>query len=342
MIHCSHARTPRVSVIVPIYNVELYLPRCLDSIIQNTYRNLEIICVNDGSSDNCLSILREYERQDNRIIVIDKENGGLSAARNAGMDVASGDFIAFIDSDDWIHPQYFETLLYFQQKLNADLTIAKHEISHNTEPDYASLPDYASIDAQTIDAHTFTRIRFTRNYVWGRLYRASLLKQHRFIEGAYYEDTPFNLILVCGNENIRIALISHPLYFYFMRASSIVHSIPIVHAFDVCEHYLAHTTFASSDLQKAVFMEQTLKKCLAIRYQASLERDTGTLARCRTMIQQALPIYTSSKTVAAKHKLRFTLLAMFPLIYRIFRLIDDPSLFTWERSIKAKRKDSTK
>ena len=90
----------KISVIVPVYNVEPYLERCLDSIIQNTYRNLEIICVNDGSTDNCGAILDRYAEQDDRFVVIHKENGGLSSARNSGMDVATGEFIAFIDSDD--------------------------------------------------------------------------------------------------------------------------------------------------------------------------------------------------------------------------------------------------
>ena len=104
-------RENMISVIIPVYNTEVYLPRCLDSIINNDYRNLEIICINDGSTDNSLSVLREYEKEDERIIVIDVPNGGVSNARNIGLDMASGEFIAFVDSDDWVHRQYFSVLV---------------------------------------------------------------------------------------------------------------------------------------------------------------------------------------------------------------------------------------
>lgn len=102
-----------VSVIIPIYNTARYLPRCLESIRNSDYKNLEIICINDGSTDNCLEILQEYKNKDNRILVIDVPNGGVSKARNIGLDYATGDYICFIDSDDWIHRQFFSALLLF-------------------------------------------------------------------------------------------------------------------------------------------------------------------------------------------------------------------------------------
>ena len=91
-----------ISVIVPVYNVENYLGKCLDSLINQTYKDIEIICINDGSTDNSLNILREYEQMDSRIIIIDQKNGGLSNARNIGLKEAAGEYIMFVDSDDWI------------------------------------------------------------------------------------------------------------------------------------------------------------------------------------------------------------------------------------------------
>ena len=112
-----------ISVIIPVYNTAPYLPRCLDSVINNDYKNLEIICVNDGSTDSSPEILRGYEKNDSRIKVFDVKNGGVSRARNIGLDSASGEYIAFIDSDDWIHRQYFDILIDFaqEQKANNDL-----------------------------------------------------------------------------------------------------------------------------------------------------------------------------------------------------------------------------
>ena len=98
----------KISVIVPVYNVESYLARCVDSILAQTYQNLEIILVNDGSRDASGSICDAYAQKDSRITVIHKENGGLSSARNAGIDAASGEYLTFVDSDDWIEPQTYE------------------------------------------------------------------------------------------------------------------------------------------------------------------------------------------------------------------------------------------
>mgnify|MGYP004582438397 FL=1 len=102
----------KISVCVPFYNIESYVSRCLNSILNNTYRNIEVICVNDASTDNTLKILRKYEERDSRVIIIDKKtNEGLPSARNSALARCTGDFIAIIDGDDWIHKQYFEVLL---------------------------------------------------------------------------------------------------------------------------------------------------------------------------------------------------------------------------------------
>ena len=115
-----------ISVIIPVYNVQDYLPRCLDSVINNSYRNLEIICVNDGSTDRGLEILRDYEKKDSRIHVFSKKNGGLSSARNEGLKHCTGKWVAFIDSDDWIHKNYFEVLLNHQKENDYDVVVCNY------------------------------------------------------------------------------------------------------------------------------------------------------------------------------------------------------------------------
>lgn len=114
----------KVSVIIPIYNVDQYLTKCLESVINQTYKNLEIICVNDCSSDNSYTILEEYFQKDNRIKIIYREkNGGLSAARNSGLDVATGEYIYFIDSDDWIGLDYIDGMVKAIEKANTDIVL---------------------------------------------------------------------------------------------------------------------------------------------------------------------------------------------------------------------------
>lgn len=102
--------TEKITVIVPVYNVENYLEKCLDSLINQTYKNLEIIVINDGSTDNSGEICQEYAQKDNRIVYIEKENGGQSEARNMGLDRMTGSYVTFVDSDDWVELDYVETL----------------------------------------------------------------------------------------------------------------------------------------------------------------------------------------------------------------------------------------
>ena len=129
-----------LSVIVPIYNVESYLPRCLKSIINQTYRNLEIICVDDGSTDNSGVIAEEYAKRDKRIKVIHKENGGLVSARKAGVLNASGEYLTYVDSDDWIEQTMYEDLLFLAKKEDADIVTSGDIRDYGTynveEPEY--------------------------------------------------------------------------------------------------------------------------------------------------------------------------------------------------------------
>ena len=116
--------TVKFSIITPVFNTESYLEQCLESILNQTYKNFEIICINDASTDNSLSILKDYAKNDSRIRIINKENGGISAARNSGINAAMGDFLSFIDSDDWIDLDFFEKLYLAAKKYSADIAAA--------------------------------------------------------------------------------------------------------------------------------------------------------------------------------------------------------------------------
>ena len=125
--------SPKISVILPVYNVEKYLRKCLDSVINQTYKNLEIILVNDGSTDNSGKICEEYALNDKRIKVIHKENGGISSARNAAIDIAKGQYITFIDSDDDVELDYIGYLYDILKKFNCKMSVCTHNIVKNTK-----------------------------------------------------------------------------------------------------------------------------------------------------------------------------------------------------------------
>src|ERR1035437_5330472 len=113
---------PPISIIVPIYNIERYLSKCIDSILVQTFINFELILVNDGSTDNCGKIINEYAQKDSRIVVIHKKNGGVSSARNAGLDLAQGEYIGWVDADDYIATDMYETLYHLAIDYNADIS----------------------------------------------------------------------------------------------------------------------------------------------------------------------------------------------------------------------------
>lgn len=182
-----------ISVIVPVYNVEKYLRRCLDSIIGQTFRNIEIICVNDGSTDGSAKILDEYKGKDSRIIVLNKQNGGLSSARNAGMAIAGGKYIGFVDSDDWIEPNFYEKLYTIAEKYDADAACASIHRCYASGKKRIKL-EIKQEKVLSTAAEKYRELEIPRKcYVWNKIYKKSEIdrQQLRFQEGMMFEDIYF-------------------------------------------------------------------------------------------------------------------------------------------------------
>lgn len=214
-------KKPLISIIVPIYNVEAYLKECVDSILNQSYRNLEIILVNDGSPDNCGNICDEYAKLDSRIIVIHKTNGGLSDARNAGLDIANGDYIAFVDSDDVLHPYYINEL--FDAIGNADMAFCnfhpfKNDISEIPELDLNTNSTTYSGDFLLANIHVFNVPLLI--IAWNKLSKKNIWNGLRFPVARIHEDEFIihHLLDRCKN----IVFLALPLYFYRQRDESIM------------------------------------------------------------------------------------------------------------------------
>ena len=168
-------KEPMVSVIVPIYNVEKYLKRCIDSILNQTYKNLEIILVDDGSPDKCPQICDEYAKSDKRIKVIHKQNAGVSAARNDGLAIAQGDLIGFVDSDDFIHPSMYEEMVNYLVSQDCDLVSCG--FSEFSDDDNNCDIDLISYRKETLKRNAAIKKSFEKNikfikYVWNLLIKA--------------------------------------------------------------------------------------------------------------------------------------------------------------------------
>lgn len=216
-----------ISVIVPVYKVEKYLDRCVQSIVDQTYRNLEIILVDDGSPDNCGAMCDAWAEKDSRIKVIHKANGGLSDARNVGMAAATGEYIAFVDSDDWVRPEYVSLLHRALKKYGVPL--AACDFLMTTEEGDAGAITEPQIDchgaAQAIEMASNNQ--GYRSVVWNKLYQRSLLEGEKFPLNRYHEDEFFTYRVMDNAENL--AYVNATLYFYFQRAGSIMQSVSIKH-----------------------------------------------------------------------------------------------------------------
>ena len=192
--------TEKITVIVPVYNVENYLNKCLDSLINQTYKNLEIIVINDGSTDNSGEICQEYAQKDNRIVYIEKENGGQSEARNMGLDRMTGSYVTFVDSDDWVELDYVENLYKKITKYQADIAVGNYYSFNEAEgmyyfhifgdSCYEKVYDNVSIFENLYESQEMKS--FALISVWGKLYKADLLKHLRFDIGKLGEDGYLN------------------------------------------------------------------------------------------------------------------------------------------------------
>ena len=225
---------PLISVIIPVYAVEKYLKRAVDSVLGQTYRNLEIILVDDGSPDQCPAICDAYEAKEARVRVIHKENGGLSDARNAGLDIAGGDYIAFLDSDDYYAPFFIEVLYEQLIRQNAQVALCRYEVTEETE--VAAGPDFASYLSKyregEIDCRAYDRKQMLCNQydaiccdatyfivAWNKLYEAALWKGVRFPKGKIHEDEATTYRIFDKIE--KGVYVNMPMYAYFSMEGSI-------------------------------------------------------------------------------------------------------------------------
>ena len=210
---------PLISIIVPIYKVEPYLRQCVDSIVNQTYTNLEIILVDDGSPDTCSQICDEYAAKDNRITVIHKENGGLSDARNVGLDKSNGDYVSFVDSDDWIELDYISTLFSLIEANHADIAVGNFQ-RFSLNNDYFP-KEHLATETLTSD-EILEKILFQRNsytIAWGKLFKKSLFNSIRFPVGKIHEDEYTGYKPYCYAKTISCT--SKILYHYLIRNDSI-------------------------------------------------------------------------------------------------------------------------
>lgn len=274
----------KVSVIVPIYKVEPYLKRAVASILHQTYHNLEIILVDDGSPDQCGRICDDYAKEDNRITVIHKENGGLSDARNAGLDAAHGEYIVFVDSDDFIAEDYVETLMQCLKKYDADVAMCSYAVTASVELDESIFKASRDEMVEVCDRRELLNNLYDANHKdatyfivsWNKIYKASLWQDVRFPKGRIHEDEATTYKIYDRAQ--KGVYLHRPLYGYFTAPSSITRdrfNIKRLQWMDALDDRIVYFEDKTEQLneegkQETEFLEKQIACCKRARADASI------------------------------------------------------------------------
>lgn len=230
-----------ISIIVPVYDVEKYINRCLESIVAQTYKELEIILVDDGSPDNCPAICDQWAERDERIKVIHKENGGLSSARNTALDIAKGEYLYFVDSDDYIVSDLCERILLCFEHYDADIVTFDSYVVDEKAEILGSTETISDGLLSRKDALLLLMKGYINNYAWNKMYKRKVFEGVRFPEGRVWEDVATTYKLFLNSKSIYCC--ADKFYYYVQRSGSIIHSLNIKTLEDI---YLArHEVFAA-------------------------------------------------------------------------------------------------
>lgn len=281
-----------ISVIVPVYNTQEYLAKCIDSIINQTYTNLEIILVDDGSYDNSPDICEEYAQRDNRIIVIHKENGGASSCRNAGLEIATGKYVAFVDSDDWIDKTMYEEMIKTAEEYQADtVVIGFFRIrGENMWAFYIEKPQiFNSHDALA----ALIENAWMKNYSWNKLYNRKLFSNVNYPNGQIFEDIPVAYKLF--DKSNKIVVLNQIKYYYVAHTGSSVTKVTLNDYFDYCighQNRYYELSEKYPDLKRQLlsqYISQTLNPTIARLYKKKIY--------CSAQIQEGEKLLSIQKFV---------------------------------------------
>ena len=306
---------PLISVIIPVYKVEKYLKKCVDSILLQTFQDLEIFLVDDGSPDSCGRICDEYAEKDSRIKVIHKENGGLSDARNVALDQINGQYVSFVDSDDWLAPDALEILYTALIKTDADVAVG-NMISVYEDGREEEL--YCPVNEETVLEGEKLLSTLNRPNAPNRLYKAYIFDTLRYPVGKLYEDVfIYHKIL---SQIKRMVLTGKTTYYYFIRPESIMHMKYNVHFTDIVYAVNDRAEWLDSIGQYRLANETRLfvysRVAVAEAHlDKSIFEQKEKLNEIRLIYKRCYPSLLRDKSITLKQKMRIICLRLFPRIH---------------------------
>ena len=310
-----------VSVIVPVYKVEKYIHQCIDSIINQSYRNLEIILIDDGSPDNCPQICDDYKQKDDRIRVIHKDNGGLSSARNAGLDICTGDYIAFVDSDDMVQNNFIEVMLEKSINNSADICICDflkfcdndQIIEQNTSGDDIVLTKELAQEKMLKK----NAIEFI--VMWNKLFKRYIFDALRFPQGRINEDESV-IHYVYSECKTNIIKISEPLYCYRFNDASIMNTKFSISRLDCLIAFKDRMEFYQKTNQQRLYELSQIKYLYSLKrmYLLTYKNIDDNNQYLKTIISDYRKTYRdskSNKSISFLNRLKFLSFYMFPNVF---------------------------
>lgn len=305
-----------VSVIIPVYNVEDYLSTCIDSVLEQSHKELEVILVDDGSTDKSGKICDAYRKEDSRVRVIHKENGGLSDARNAGIEIAQGSYISFVDSDDYVHKDFIKTLLKACKEYSAEIAVCRHfKFCSDAELLSCNKKDFCGLTLLD-KKRAFRAFLLNQNgdfvVTWNKLYAARLWKYIRFPKGKIHEDCFVSHQLYLDSD--KIIYLDDILYGYRSRPSSIIKSADAYREYAAVEAYEMLLKLTAEKypeyirLAEAAYMHANLgvlNKCT--------KKDSRFIKLCRTNLQKIK--YRHNPYISFLNRVRIFVFILAPSLY---------------------------
>lgn len=326
-------KNPVISVIVPSFNEEKHISRCLDSILNQTFTDFEVLCVDDNSTDSTFDIIKEYSLRDSRIKPLKNPGKGVSSARNFGLENSCGDYISFIDSDDFIQPQMYEFLLRAILENNCEMSVCRYEktsefISKNFN--YNSRECFAEEFVNFYDIDFVSRNELTLTSACMKLIKKDLLKKcEKFLKYRIGEDTIFCADLWTKTD--KIFLIDLPLYCYFTNTESVSYT-EIWHEkwFDLIEtRFIAFEKFKAlnNTLTSSFYLEKGMKLLLSYRFNIKgTPSEEKFIKPIKNYFKKYISVYLKCNDISLKNKLFVILFFFFPFLYTAFRKMTDSTL----------------
>lgn len=310
----------KISVIIPVYKVEKFIHACVDSVLQQTYENLEVILVDDGSPDQCPAICDQYAAQDTRIRVIHQENQGVSVARNTGIAAITGDYVMYLDSDDFLKPDYCEKMLLALEKTGADIAVGEidtvDEFGNKISGDDYHISESLVMDRKEAMSHLIDPTDI-RGFVWGKLYKKDIVKGIDFPVGKVYGEDRYTLPQYFDRADA-VCLCQGAVCCYRMTASSVTHQVnlknyeDLLHTEEWLIRFCKEKYPELTEQMESVYFGRYIYIWMEI-YDAGRKEDARQFAQQMRQIYQQ---YASRPYIRKAHKLAYRMIFHAPALYR--------------------------